>query len=226
MRKIVIAAFVTLDGIVQAPGGPEEDPAGGFDHGGWTFPYWAGPGMAYMGAFLDTVFSRPFDLLLGRRTYEVFAAHWPHVGSEDPLGRTFTDATKYVAAAPDVPLDWANSVRLGPDVVGAVLRLKAGEGPDLLIQGSSVLVQALLANDLIDEFRLLVFPLVLGRGKRLFGEGTVPATLKLTSAKPAPEGVLMSVYERTGAPVATGSFALENPSEAELARRERVLPEA
>lgn len=225
MRRIVIAAFVTLDGIMQAPGGPEEDPSGGFAHGGWTFPYWAGGSAEQMGAFLDAVFSRPFDLLLGRRTYEVFAAHWPHVGPDDPLGATFTAATKYVAADPSTPLTWANSVRLGPDVVGAVRGLKEGDGPDLLIQGSTILVQALLANDLIDEFRLLVFPLVLGRGKRLFGEGTAPTLLSLTSSTPTAGGVTLNVYERVPGPVPTGSFALETPSDAELARREQVLRE-
>lgn len=221
MRQIVITAFISLDGVMQAPGGPEEDPADGFEAGGWTAPYWDGAGAAEMGAFLDETFSQPFDLLLGRRTYEIFAAHWPHVGADDPMGALFDRVTKHVAAGPDAPLDWANSVPLGPDVVAAVRRLKAGTGPDLLIQGSSVLVQALIANDLIDTFRLLVFPLVLGRGKRLFGEGTVPAALRLTAGRTAANGVVMGVYERAGA-VTTGSFALEPPPEAERARRARL----
>lgn len=221
MRQIVITAFISLDGVMQAPGGPEEDPADGFEAGGWTAPYWDGAGAAEMGAFLDETFSQPFDLLLGRRTYEIFAAHWPHVGADDPMGALFDRVTKHVAAGPDTPLDWANSLPLGPDVVAAVRRLKAGTGPDLLIQGSSVLVQALIANDLIDTFRLLVFPLVLGRGKRLFGEGTVPAALRLTAGRTAANGVVMGVYERAGA-VTTGSFALEPPPEAERARRARL----
>ncbi len=182
MRRIVITAFISLDGVMQAPGGPEEDHTGRFTLGGWTVPFWEGEGAVEMGAFLDETFGQPFDLLLGRRTYEIFAAHWPHVGPDDPMGALFDRVTKHVAAGPDIALGWQNSQRLGPDVVGAVRALKAGDGPDLLIQGSSVLVQALLANDLIDEFRLLAFPVLLGPGKRLFGEGTVPATLRLAAA--------------------------------------------
>lgn len=208
MRRIVITAFISLDGVMQAPGGPEEDHTGRFTLGGWTVPFWEGEGAVEMGAFLDETFGQPFDLLLGRRTYEIFAAHWPHVGPDDPMGALFDRVTKHVAAGPDIPLEWQNSQRLGSDVVGAVRALKAGDGPDLLIQGSSVLVQALLANDLIDEFRLLVFPVLLGPGKRLFGEGTVPTTMRLARSRTAANGVVMSVYERMGGDVATGSFAL------------------
>lgn len=208
MRRIVITAFISLDGVMQAPGGPEEDHTGRFTLGGWTVPFWEGEGAVEMGTFLDETFGQPFDLLLGRRTYEIFAAHWPHVGPDDPMGALFDRVTKHVAAGPDIPLEWQNSRRLGPDAVGAVRALKAGDGPDLLIQGSSVLVQALLANDLIDEFRLLVFPVLLGPGKRLFGEGTVPTTLRLARSRTAANGVVMSVYERMGGDVATGSFAL------------------
>lgn len=209
MRRIIITAFVSLDGVMQAPGGPEEDTHGVFDLGGWTVPFWEGEGAAEMGPFLDETFGQPFDLLLGRRTYEIFAAHWPHVGPDDPMGALFNRVTKHVAAGQGTPLDWVNSRHLGPDVVAAIHRLKESEGPDLLIQGSSMLVQALLANDLIDEFRLLVFPVLLGPGKRLFGEGTVPARLRLARSRAASNGVVMSVYERVGGAVATGSFALQ-----------------
>lgn len=208
MRRIFITAFVSLDGVMQAPGGPEEDAERGFELGGWTVPFWEGEGAAEMGPFLEETFGRPFSLLLGRRTYEIFAAHWPNVGADDPMGALFNGVTKYVAASEKTRLDWGNSVRLGPDVVDAVRSLKDGEGPDLLIQGSSLLVQALLANDLIDEFRLLVFPVLLGPGKRLFGEGTLPASLRLVRSRTGANGVVMSVYERVGKTVPTGSFAL------------------
>lgn len=217
MRKIVAGAFVSLDGIMQAPGGPEEDPSGGFRHGGWTVPYWDEP----MGRFMDECFSQPFDLLLGRRTYEIFAAHWPFVGEDDPIGRTFNEVTKYVATSSKAPLQWRNSVALEGDVVTAVARLKHGDGPMLLTQGSSVLLHTLQAHDLIDEFRLLTFPVLLGRGKRLFGQQTKEGALRLAESSVSTTGVTMSVYARSGS-VTTGTFALPQASEAELARRERT----
>lgn len=217
MRKIVAGAFVSLDGIMQAPGGPEEDPAGKFRHGGWTVPHWDEP----MGRFMDECFSQPFDLLLGRRTYEIFAAHWPFVGGDDPIGRTFNQVTKYVATSSTAPLEWRNSVALQGDVATAVTTLKQGDGPMLLTQGSSVLLKTLLAHDLIDEFRLLTFPVLLGRGKRLFGQDTRDGALKLVESSVSTTGVTMSVYARSGS-VTTGSFALLQASEAELARREEM----
>ena len=220
MRKLVAAAFVSLDGVMQAPGGPPEDPSGGFTHGGWTVPYWDEP----MGRFMDEMFSAPFDLLLGRRTYEIFAAHWPFVGSGDPIAERFNAVTKYVATSSAQPLAWHNSVALEGDVAAAIGRLKTENGPTLLTQGSSVLLQTLLAHDLIDEFRLLVFPVILGSGKRLFGGGAKPGALTLTAASVSTSGVTMSVYERAGA-ISIGSFELEHPSEAELARRERMKRE-
>ena len=220
MRKLVAAAFVSLDGVMQAPGGPPEDPSGGFTHGGWTVPYWDEP----MGRFMDEMFSGPFDLLLGRRTYEIFAAHWPFVGSGDPIAERFNAVTKYVATSSAQPLAWHNSVALEGDVAAAIGRLKTENGPTLLTQGSSVLLQTLLAHDLIDEFRLLVFPVILGSGKRLFGGGAKPGALTLTAASVSTSGVSMSVYERAGA-ISIGSFELEHPSEAELARRERMKRE-
>ena len=217
MRKIVAGAFVSLDGVMQAPGGPEEDPTGGFEHGGWTVPYWDEP----MGHFMDACFSQPFDLLLGRKTYEIFAAHWPFVGEDDPIGRIFNEVTKYVATSSCSPLTWKNSVALTGDVVAEVARLKQGTGPVLLTQGSSMLLQTLLAHDMIDEFRLLTFPLILGPGKKLFGQGSKAGALKLAESSVSTTGVTMSVYARAGN-VKTGTFELPQSSDAERARRDRI----
>ena len=218
MRRVVAAAFVSLDGIMQAPGGPEEDPTDGFRFGGWTFPYWD----AIMGAAMGESFSRPFDLLLGRRTYEIFAAHWPYT-DEEPAG-LFNGVTKYVATSSTEPPAWANSVRLEGDVPEAVARLKQGEGPDLLTQGSSVLVRSLLAAGLVDELSLLVFPVLLGRGKTLFGEETKPGELELVSSQVSTTGVVIARYRPLG-PVRTGSFQLTDPSPAETARRAKMAEE-
>jgi dihydrofolate reductase len=220
MRKVVAAAFASLDGVMQAPGGPLEDPVGGFTHGGWTFHYWDEP----MGRFMGETFSSPFDLLLGRKTYEIFAAHWPFVEESDLTAASFNAATKYVATSSPEPLTWANSIALRGDVAAEIARLKQEDGPNLLTQGSSVLLQTLLAHDLIDEFRLLIFPLVLGTGKRLFGQGTKPGALKLTATTVSTTGVIMSVYDRAGA-ISTGSFQLKDPSQAEIARRARMKRE-
>ncbi|MBY5829265.1 dihydrofolate reductase [Rhizobium ruizarguesonis] len=220
MRKLVAAAFVSLDGVMQAPGGPREDPTGGFTQGGWTVNYWDEP----MGQFMGGIFTDPFELLLGRKTYEIFAAHWPFVGKDDPIGKVFNAVTKYVATTSTEPLTWANSVALCGDAAAEIARLKQQDGPVLLTQGSSGLLQTLLAHDLIDEFRLLTFPLVLGPGKRLFGQGAKPEALKLTANTISTTGVIMSVYERAGA-IKTGTFELAQPSEAEIERRERMKRE-
>ena len=220
MRKVIAGAFVSLDGVMQAPGGPPEDPTGGFTHGGWTVNYWDEP----MGQFMGGMFSGPYDLLLGRKTYEIFAAHWPFVTGDDPIASTFNAVTKYVATSSAEPLSWTNSVALRGDVAAEVARLKQGDGPNLLTQGSTVLLQTLLAHDLVDEFRLLVFPLVLGPGKRLFGKGAKPGALKLITTSVSTTGVVMSVYERAGA-ISTGTFELAQPSAAEIARRERMQRE-
>jgi dihydrofolate reductase len=231
MRRIITGAFVSLDGVMQAPGGPEEDPTGGFAHGGWVAPHWDDT----LGAAMDEQFSTPFDLLLGRRTYDIFAAHWPYV-QHDPaasdfdrlnsdIAAMFNRIAKYVATHEHETLTWQNSQWLGRDVVAALRELKATDGPALLTQGSSELIQTLLAADLIDELRLLIFPLVLGPGKRLFGDGTVPAAFRLTKSATSPSGVLIASYERAGA-VTAGSFAMEQPSEAERARRARMRESA
>ena len=212
MRKIIAATFVSLDGVMQAPGGPEEDPVGGFKFGGWTFYYFD----EVAGTAMEELFSKPFDLLLGRRTYDIFAAYWPY--QKDPIADAFNPATKYVATHRPDTLTWQNTQSLGPDVVARLKELKQEEGPDLLIQGSGNLIQTLLANGLIDEIRLMIFPLLLGKGKRLFGDGAMPAAFKLAKSEASTTGVIMATYER-GGEIKTGSFAMERPSEAELERR-------
>jgi dihydrofolate reductase len=219
MRKVRAATFVSLDGVMQAPGGPEEDPTGGFVYGGWTVNHWDDQ----MGQVMDAAFAQPFDLLLGRKTYEIFAAHWPYI-ENDPIAEKFNAITKYVATSSTDPLTWKKSVALRGDVPTEVAKLKKGDGPDLLIQGSSQLIQALLANDLIDEYTLLIFPVVLGSGKRFFGDGTKPGDLKLVETKTSTTGVTMSTYRPAGA-VSTGSFALAEPTKAETARREKMKKE-
>jgi dihydrofolate reductase len=223
MRKIVAGAFVSLDGVMQAPGGPEEDPTGGFKFGGWTAPYWDAVTAEAMG---DS-FSAPFELLLGRKTYDIFAAHWPYIETAkvDPLemevARLFNQVTKYVATHSPGTLTWQNSQSLGKDVPARLRELKKETGPQLLIQGSSDLIQTLLTHDLIDEFRILIYPLVLGKGKRLFGDGTIPAAFKLTKSAVGTSGVLIATYERAG-DIKTGSFAPDKPSLAEIERRKTL----
>jgi len=219
MRTGITAAFVSLDGVRQAPGGPEEDPTGGFAHGGWTFHYWD----EMMGQAMGEILATPYDLLLGRKTYEIFAAHWPYM-KDDPIATQFNAVTKYVATSSTEPLTWTNSVALRGDVAAEVAKLKQQDGPALLLQGSSQLIQTLLAHGLIDRFNLLTFPLMLGRGKRLFGEGTIPAALKLVDSKASTTGVILSSYVPEG-PIRTGSFARETPSSAEIARQERMKRE-
>jgi dihydrofolate reductase len=216
MRKLTVNTFLTLDGVMQAPGGPEEDPTGGFTHGGWSVNYWDD----LMGGVMDEATARPFDLLLGRKTYEIFAAHWPHV-TGDAMADKLNAAAKYVASTTLSQLDWANSQLLEGDVGEAVRRLKEETGPEIQVHGSANLIQTLLRHDLVDEFRVFVFPLVLGTGKRLFGDGTIPGGLRLVDSKTATTGVLIATYERAG-DIPYGSFAFEEPTEAELERRRRL----
>lgn len=218
MRRVVVGAFVSLDGVMQAPGGPEEDPSGGFRYGGWVFPHWDDK----LGQAMDESFARPFDLLLGRKTYEIFAAYWPY--QDDDIAKAFNPVTKYVATSSSEPLAWQNSVRLEGDVTEAVARLKRQDGPDLLTQGSSVLVRSLLAAGLVDELALRVFPILLGRGKKLIGEDSKPGEWELVDSATSTTGVIMSRYRPRG-PVRTGSFAQDEPSEAEKARREKMARE-
>lgn len=205
MRKIIAAAFVSLDGVMQGPGGPQEDTDGGFAHGGWTVPYWENDDV--LEAAMGEVFSEPYDLLLGRRTYDIFAAHWPRLAG-DPMADALNGATKHVATHRPDSLTWQNTQWLGEDPVAALEALKQGDGARLLIQGSSNLTQTLLSAGLIDEFRLLVFPVVLGTGKRLFGGGAVPQALKLTTSRASRNGVILATYVPDGA-IRTGSFALD-----------------
>lgn len=214
MRKIRTATFVSLDGVMQAPGGLEEDPTSRFAFGGWVWPYFD----ESSGGFMDEAMGQDYDLLLGRRTYEIFAAYWPD--KDDEIGRTFNRINKYVAAGSQTPLDWAHSHRLDGDVVEAVQALKATDGRDLLIQGSSELIHTLLAADLIDELTTLTFPVVLGAGKRLFDTAARPHAWPLVNSRHSASGVVMSTWRR-GGDVPVGTFGDQTPSAAERDRRER-----
>ena len=221
MRKVIVWTFVTLDGVLQGPGGPEEDRSGGFAHGGWVMQYWDD----MMDELLRAAYSRPFDLLLGRGTYEIFAAHWPYIPKDHPdadAAAALNRATKYVASKTLKPaeLTWATS-RLIRDGATEIAELKRTEGPELLVHGSGNLVQTLLRSDLVDEFRIWTFPVVLGEGKRLFMDGTQPRGLKLMDGRTSTTGVMLGSYQPAGA-VKTGSLQLEKPTPAEVKRREKV----
>ncbi|WP_394886336.1 dihydrofolate reductase family protein [Mesorhizobium sp. AaZ16] len=218
MRKIITATFVSLDGVMQAPGGPEEDPTSGFKFGGWVFPHFD----EATGGAMDEILGRPYDLLLGRKTYDIFAAYWPHITDpHDTIAPIFNRVTKYVASRSKPELSWNNSQWLGDDAVAALKKLKAEDGPDLLVQGSSDFLQTLWAHGMVDEINVLIFPVLLGKGKRLFGDGVAPAGLKLVKSQSYPTGVIVAKYEPAGA-VKTGSFAHEEPTEAELERRRNL----
>jgi len=217
MRKLVVLSFISLDGVMQAPGGPEEDPTGGFKYGGWTVPY----SDEFLGKVMVEQIGHSFDLLLGRRTYEIFAAYWPYaVSSDDPIAGGFNTAKKYVASTTLTALDWSNSELISGDVAEAVKQLKGEDGQEIQVHGSGNLIQTLLRHDLVDELRLKIFPLTLGTGKRLFAGGAIPAAFTLLKGEVSPSGVIVASYARAGE-VKTGSFGLDNPSEAELARRKR-----
>jgi dihydrofolate reductase len=202
MRKVIVSAFVSLDGVMQAPGGPDEDKTGGFKLGGWIFPH---ADQVTGGAVME-LFSKPFELLLGRKTYDIFAGYWPYVDAEHPIGKPFNAVTKHVATRNlDLKLDWENSRSLGPDAAAEVKRLKAQDGPDLLVQGSSDFLQTLFHHDLVDELTTLTYPVVLGGGKRLFREGAAPRAFPLTSHVVSGAGVIIGKYAR-GGEVPTGSF--------------------
>jgi dihydrofolate reductase len=203
MRRLIASTFVTLDGVMQAPGGPGEDDSDGFAHGGWSVNYWDDQ----VSEFMTELMGKPFDLILGRRTYDIFAAYWPHASEED--GATpLNNATKYVASRSRPTLEWQNSVLIEGDVADGVAALKDGDGPELQLHGSGNLLQTLLRHNLVDQFRVLVFPVVLGSGKRLFADGTVPCGLKLISSSVSGTGVFMGVYEPAGE-ILTGTFALD-----------------
>ncbi|HEX6981694.1 MAG TPA: dihydrofolate reductase family protein [Balneolaceae bacterium] len=199
MRKLAILTFISLDSVMQAPGGPEEDTSGGFKYGGWVFPYFD----EVMGEEMDKQMTPPFDLLLGRITYEIFAFYWPEHADEWP---GINEATKYVASHKPIEFTWENSIQLEGDIAEEVRKLKKQDGPDLQVYGSGNLIQTLLMNDLADELWLKIFPVTLGKGKRLFAEGTIPAAFKLTESRISPSGVIVASYTRNGE-VKTGSFA-------------------
>ena len=213
MRKLVINTFMSVDGVMQSPGGPEEDPTGGFGHGGWGVPYFDEEMMRAMAE------SAPYELLLGRGTYEIFAAHWPY--DEGPIADHLNGTRKHVASTTLDHLDWSNSVLIGGDVAEYVTAIKLQDGPEIQVHGSPGLIQTLLEHDLIDEFRIWIFPVLLGTGKRCFGTGTIPAALKLVDSRATATGVTVAVYQR-GGDVGAGSFEFDEPTEAELARRRRL----
>jgi dihydrofolate reductase len=201
MRPLVVSTFLTLDGVMQAPGGPEEDPVGGFGHGGWSVGYWDDAMSERMGEVMGS----PFDLLLGRKTYEIFAAYWPE-NPDAPGAEQLNGARKYVASRTLDSVDWNNSTLLEGDVAEAVARLKEEDGPQIQVHGSSDLLQTLLEHELVDELRIMIFPVVLGTGKRLFEEGAPPAGLTLAESAISSTGVFMATYRREGE-IRYGSFA-------------------
>jgi dihydrofolate reductase len=201
MRELIVSTFLTLDGVMQAPGGPGEDDEGGFAHGGWSVPYWDD----VMNEVMAEAFSVPFDLVLGRRTYDIFASYWPHAPEED--AKPLNDATKYVASRGQPALEWSPSVLIDGDAAEGVAKLKSEDGPELQVHGSGNLMQTLIRNDLVDRYRLSIFPVVLGSGKRLFADGTIPGALKLVDSKVSTTGIMVGTYEPAGE-IVPGSFAL------------------
>ena len=213
MRTLAVNTFMSLDGVMQAPGGPDEDPTGGFTLGGWAVNYFDDE---MMGRIAD---SGPYDLLLGRGTYEIFAAHWPY--DEGPVADQLNSARKHVASTTLDRAEWANSTVISGDVAEYVADLKSQDGPEIQVHGSPGLIQTLLEHDLIDEFRLWIFPVVVGSGKRLFGSGAIPAGLTLTDSQVSKTGVTINTYARAGG-IEVGLMDFEEPTEAELERRRRL----
>jgi dihydrofolate reductase len=220
VRKLIASTFASLDGVMQAPGGPEEDPTGGFALGGWMFNF-AGEDMDIAAAGFD---GRDREVVLGRRTYQIFEAFWPYQSEENPVAKTLNAAKKHVASRTLTRLHWNNSTLLRGGIVPAIVALKNEPGPDLQIIGSGNLIQTLQAATLIDEYNVWTFPVVLGRGKRLFGEAAKPSALRLVRSQVSATGVVMSTYVPAGE-IRPGSFASGRPSERELARREMMANE-
>src|SRR5438132_9758329 len=222
MRKIIVGAQVSMDGVMQAPGGPTEDPTRGFKFGGWVMAYFS----QAAGEEIDRLFKEKFDLLLGRRTYEIFAAYWPYYDEGAPAGgiaKLFKQIKKYVVSrSGELDTGWAGSVLLRD--IADVKRLKQEDGPNIVTQGSTELVHALLANDLVDTISTFTVPVVLGAGKKLFADGSAPHSFKLTGSRVSPNGLIVSHYEREGA-VKIGDTTLDSPSEREIARQERMKRE-
>ena len=222
MRKIIVGAQVSMDGVMQAPGGPTEDPTNGFKFGGWAMPYFD----QAFGEELDRVFKERFDLLLGRKTYEIFAAYWPYYDEDAPHGgiaKRFNEIKKYaVSRSGEVDTSWAGSVLLRD--IAEVKRLKQEDGPHLVTQGSTELVHALLAHDLVDAISIFTLPIVLGGGKKLFADGSAPHSYKLTRSQVSGSGIITAHYERAG-DIRIGDTAFDAPSDAERARQERMKRE-
>ena len=194
MRELAILTFMTLDGVIQGPSSPEEDPSGGFAGGGWAAPYWED----VMAQVVAEAMAQPYDILFGRKTYHIFAGHWPEQGEDNPVSNRLNAARKYVATSTPIDLAWQNSMPIGGDIPAEVRRLKQEDGPLIQVHGSGNLIQTLLAHDLIDEFRLWTFPAIVGPGKRLFGPDTPRRELKLVKAAPSGNGAVMTIYRRAG----------------------------
>jgi dihydrofolate reductase len=213
MRKLAVNTMMSLDGVMQAPGGPDEDPTGGFTHGGWAANYFDDEMMRQVAQ------SAPYELLLGRGTYEIFAAHWPY--DEGPIADQLNSTRKHVASTTLKQVAWNNSTLITGDVAEYVAALTGQDGPEIQVHGSPGLIQTLLEHDLIDEYRMWIFPVVIGTGKRAFGDGAIPMGLKLVDSKVSKTGVTINTYERAGA-IDHGSFEFDEPTEAELERRKRL----
>jgi dihydrofolate reductase len=204
MRKLVVTTFMTLDGVMQAPGGPDEDRDGGFEHGGWSVGYWD----EMMGGVAMEIHLAAGAVLFGRRSYEILGGYWPKVGDDDPMAAKLNSVPKFVASRSRRTLEWQNSTLLEGDVAQAVAALKAEDGDPVLVIGSSGLIQTLLEHDLVDTFAVWTFPVVVGEGKRLFGSGAIPAGLRLTETRTSTTGVTISTYERDGE-IKGGTFGLD-----------------
>jgi dihydrofolate reductase len=213
MRIVAVNSFISLDGVMQSPGGPDEDPTGGFTHGGWAVNYFDDEMMGLVAE------AEPYELLLGRGTYEIFAAHWPY--DEGPIADHLNGTRKHVASTTLEQVEWNNSTLITGDVAEYVATLKSQDGPEIQVHGSPGLIQTLLEHDLIDEFRMWIFPVVIGTGKRFFGDGTIPAGLELADSKVTKTGVTINTYERAG-DINSGSFEFDEPTEAEIDRRQRL----
>ena len=201
MRKIIATTFATLDGVVQAPGAPKEDSSGGFAYGGWSVNYWD----KIMGDVMTTFMGLPFELLLGKRTYDIFAAYWPHTKEDQVVAKQFNSTKKYVVSHEPAELTWQNSALITDDAVAHIKKLKAEDGPNLWVHGSGTLVQTLLKHHLVDRMHFWIFPVTVGGGKRFFAEGTQAEGLKLTSSKISTTGVIIATYESAGT-LKTGSL--------------------
>jgi dihydrofolate reductase len=214
MRILSVNSFISLDGVLQAAGGPDEDPTGGFELGGWAVNYFDDEMMKQIAE------ADPYELLLGRGTYEIFAAHWPY--DKGPIADHLNSTRKYVASTTLMKVEWNNSTLIEGDVPEYVRELKSQDGPEIQVHGSPGLIQTLLEHDLIDEYRLWIFPVVIGTGKRLFGDGTIPRALKLVNGKVSSTGVATNTYEPAGE-IEVGDTEFDEPSQAELERRKKLV---